>query len=251
MVRLERASPVLLALLLVLLWDLTTRFGLIDPQDVSRPQDVFLLIWQWAVTGFIFPHLAETAFEVAAGYIGGTLAGMAVAFVFLFYPRVAALFQMPVTLLNAVPRVILAPFVVLLLGLSAAPKIALVLLVVFIITLINLSAGLREVDRTIVDNARVLGASRRHLVFYVYVPAALVWIVGAMRNSIGHAFTAAVVCELVGATSGLGWLIAAGQAAIKPDWVMAGLFYASVIVVLVDFFLLAPLERRGAHWRVF
>jgi NitT/TauT family transport system permease protein len=251
MVRLERASPVLLALLLVLLWDLTTRFGLIDPQDVSRPQDVFLLIWQWAVTGFIFPHLAETAFEVAAGYIGGTLAGMAVAFVFLFYPRVAALFQMPVTLLNAVPRVILAPFVVLLLGLSAAPKIALVLLVVFIITLINLSAGLREVDRTIVDNARVLGASRRHLVFYVYVPAALVWIVGAMRNSIGHAFTAAVVCELVGSTSGLGWLIAAGQAAIKPDWVMAGLFYASVIVVLVDFLLLAPLERRGAHWRVF
>jgi NitT/TauT family transport system permease protein len=224
---------------------------LIDPQDVSRPQDVFLLIWQWAVTGFIFPHLAETAFEVAAGYIGGTLAGMAVAFVFLFYPRVAALFQMPVTLLNAVPRVILAPFVVLLLGLSAAPKIALVLLVVFIITLINLSAGLREVDRTIVDNARVLGASRRHLVFYVYVPAALVWIVGAMRNSIGHAFTAAVVCELVGSTSGLGWLIAAGQAAIKPDWVMAGLFYASVIVVLVDFLLLAPLERRGAHWRVF
>src|SRR5580698_3810789 len=89
MERLERASPILLALLLVLLWDLTTRFGLIDPQDVSRPQDVLALIWQWTVTGFIFPHLAETAFEVAAGYIGGTIAGMAVAFVFLFYPRVA------------------------------------------------------------------------------------------------------------------------------------------------------------------
>jgi len=251
MARLERASPVLLALLLVLLWDLTTRFGLIDPQDVSRPQDVFLLIWQWAVSGFIFPHFFETAYEVAVGYIGGTLAGMAVAFVFLFCPRVAAMFQVPVTLLNALPRVILAPFVVLLLGLNAAPKIALVFLVVFIITLINLSAGLREVDRTIVDNARVLGASRHQLTFHVYVPAALVWIVGAMRNSIGHAFTAAVVCELVGSTSGLGWLIAAGQAAIKPDWVMAGLFYASVIVVLVDFFLLAPLERRGAHWRVF
>src|SRR5580704_10361274 len=82
MARLERASPVLLALLLVLAWDLTTRFGLIDPQDVSRPLDVFRLIWQWTVTGFIFPHFLETAFEVAAGYIGGTLAGMAVAFLF-------------------------------------------------------------------------------------------------------------------------------------------------------------------------
>ncbi|MFI4982845.1 MAG: ABC transporter permease, partial [Nevskiales bacterium] len=247
----ERASPWLLALLLVLAWDLTTRFGLIDPHDVSRPQDVLVLIWQWTVTGYVFPHLAETVFEVAAGYIAGTLAGLAVAFVFLFHPRIAALFQLPVTLLNALPRAILAPFVVLLLGLNALPKIALVLLVVFIITLINLSAGLREVDRTIVDNARVLGASRRDLISYVYVPAALVWIVGAMRNSIGHAFTAAVVCELVGATSGLGWLIAAGQAAIKPDWVMAGLFFASVIVVFVDLLLLAPLERRGAHWRVF
>ncbi len=248
---LQRMSPWLLALLVVLVWDLSTRFGLIDPHDVSRPQDVLALIWQWTVTGYILPHLAETAFEVAAGYVVGTLLGLVVAFVFLFYPRVAAYFELPVTLLNALPRVILAPFVVLLLGLSALPKIALVVLVVFIITLINLSAGLREVDRTIVDNARVLGASRRHLISYVYVPAALVWIVGAMRNSIGHAFTAAVVCELVGATSGLGWVIAAGQAAIKPDWVMAGLFFASVIVVLVDLLLLAPLERRGAHWRVF
>lgn len=248
---LEALAPLLLAVLVVLAWDLSTRFGLIDANDVSRPEDVAKVIWQWTVTGYILPHLLQTTFEVAAGYVAGTVAGLAVAFLFLFYPRIGAYFQLPVTLLNALPRAILAPFMVLLLGLNAAPKVVLVLLVVFIITLINLSAGLREVDRTIVDNARVLGASRRALITTVYVPAALVWIVAAMRNSIGHAFTAAVVCELVGATSGLGWLIAAGQAAIKPDWVMAGLFFASLIVVVLDLLVLAPLERRGQHWRVF
>lgn len=248
---LESASPWLLGVLLIGAWELATRLGLLDAHDVSTPRDVAALIWDWTITGYIVPHFLETAFEVATGYAAGTLAGMVVAFLFLFFPLTEAYFQLPVTLLNALPRAILAPFVVLLLGLNATPKVVLVMLVVFIITLINLSAGLREVDQTIVDNARMLGASRRELIRYVYIPAALVWIVGAMRNSIGHAFTAAVVCELIGATSGLGWLIAAGQAAIKPDWVMAGLFFASVIVVVVDLLLLAPLERRGAHWRVF
>lgn len=237
--------------LLLLAWQVATASGLADPRYLSRPGTVAALIWDWTRSGFIVRHLTVTLIEVIVGYAIGTLAGMVVAFVFFFVPRVAELCDPMVVVLNAAPRAILAPFAVLLFGIGLLSKMMLVLLVVFSITLLNLYTGLKEVDRLIVDNARVMGAGPRDLVRHVYVPAALVWIVSAMRISIGQAFTAAIVCELLGATEGLGWIVAAGQSAVKPDWIMAGLFFAAAIVVVVDFLVLAPLERIGAHWRVF
>ena len=248
---LRAASPFLVVLALLLAWDAATRFRLADPRYLSTPGDVARLVWEWTRSGYILPHVAATFAEVGVGYVAGTLAGMAVAFLFFFAPRVAGWCDPLVVLLNAAPRAILAPFAVLLFGIGLLSKVMLVTLVVFTITLLSLYTGLKEVDRTIVDNARVMGAGTRDLTRHVYLPAALVWVVSAMRISIGQAFTAAIVCELLGATEGLGWIIAAGQSAVKPDWIMAGLFFASVIVVVVDVVILAPLERRGSHWRVF
>lgn len=246
-----RLSPWLTAIGLFLLWELTTRFGIIDPRALSRPGEVLSLVWAWIVTGFIWPHAAATLTEVGIGYVLGTVLGLVVAFVFFLRPHVGLVFEPFVTLLNAVPRGVLAPLAVVAFGLGLISKIVLVVLVVFLITLLSLHTGLREVNRTIIDNARVMGASQQNLIRHVYLPASLVWIVTAMRISIGHAFTTAIVCELLGATVGLGWIIAVGQSTIKPAWMMAGLFYAGVITVIIDFFVLAPLERKGSHWRVF
>ena len=245
------ASPVLVVLALLLAWEGAVDTGLASARYLSRPGDVGLLIWQWVWTGYIVQHITATLAEVAVGYVLGTLAGVAAAFVFFLRPRVASICDPLIVLLNAAPRAILAPFAVLLFGIGLLSKMMLVLLVVFTITLMSLYTGLREVDRTIVDNARVMGATERGLIRHVYLPAALVWVVGAMRISIGQAFTAAIVCEMLGATKGLGWIVAAGQSAVKPDWIMAGLFFAAFIVVVVDLVILVPLERRGSHWRVF
>lgn len=248
---LSAASPWLLAIFLLLMWSGLTALNVIDVRDVSSPTIVAKMVWEWTITGYILPHLYTTSVEVLIGYIAGTVAGLIIAFAFFFSARLERMFGLLITLLNAVPRAILAPFAVLLFGIGVLPKIILVTLVVAIITLVNLSAGLRDVDRTLVNNARVFGANSTELMMHVYIPAALVWIVAAMRNSVGHAFTVAIVCELMGATSGIGWLIGVGQATIQPEWIMSGLFFAAAIVLLFDLVILAPLQRRGSHWRVF
>ncbi len=245
------STPWLVALLMLAMWDLSVTLGFVDSLAVSRPGVVAERVWEWSRTGYILPHITATLFEVFTGYVGGTVAGLAVAFLFFFYPPVASLCEPFVSLLNAIPRSILAPLTLVLFGVGALSKVVLVVLVVFLIALLNLYAGLREVDRSIIDNARVMGATRSDLIRHVYLPASLMWIVTAMRISIGHAFTTAIVCELLGATAGLGWLIEVGQATIKPDWMMAGLFVAAVVTLVFDFLILAPMERKGAHWRVF
>jgi NitT/TauT family transport system permease protein len=246
-----RLSPWLVMVAILLAWQVAAVSGLVDTRVVSRPDTVAALVWDWTKSGFILQHIAATLTEVAAGYVVGTLAGMAVAFLFFFQPRLAQICDPLVVLLNTTPVAILAPFALLLFGIGELSKMMLVLLVVFTITLLNLYAGLKEVDQILIDNARVMGAGSRSLTRHVYLPAALIWIVGAMRISIGQAFTVAIVCELLGATRGLGWIVAAGQSSVKPDWIMAGLFFAALIVVVVDLVILAPLERRGSHWRVF
>ena len=246
-----KLSPWLFAIAVFLTWDLTTRFGIVDERALSTPVAVLSLSWEWIVTGYIWVHIAATVTEVGIGYVVGTVTGLIVAFVFFLRPHVALVFEPFVTLLNAVPRGVLAPLAVVAFGLGLGSKIVLVVLVVFLITLLNLHTGLREVSQVIVDNARVMGANKRQLIRHVYLPASLVWIVTAMRISIGHAFTTAIVCELLGATAGLGWLIAVGQATVKPDWMMAGLFFAGLVTIVIDFFVLAPIERKGSHWRVF
>lgn len=245
------ASPILLILTLLAAWEIAATVGYADQRVVSRPSAIASLAADWIVTGFIWPHLCATFTEVATGYVLGTVLGLAVAFLFFFQPRIEALLEPAIIVLNAAPRPVLAPLFVLLFGIGLLSKVMLVLLVVFVVTLINLSAGLKEVDPTVVNGARIMGANRRDLMRHVYIPAALVWIAGAMRISVGQAFTTAIVCELLGATRGLGWIVAAGQASIKADWIMAGLLFASLVVIMLDLLLLGPVERRGSHWRVF
>ena len=101
---LGQASPWLVVLAILLAWEGATASGLADPHYLSTPRAVGLLVWQWVSSGFILPHVWATVREVALGYVGGTLAGMAVAFLFFFRPRVAELCDPMVVLLNAAPR---------------------------------------------------------------------------------------------------------------------------------------------------
>lgn len=246
-----RLLPTFSFVVLFLVWELTTTLGIIDDRALSSPRIVLAHSWEWIVTGYIWPHILATTVEVALGYVLGTALGLFIAFLFFFSPRLAALFDPFINVLNAVPRSILAPLFVVMLGIGLLSKVVLVILAVFLITLLSLYAGLKQVDQTLVNNTRVMGASQWLLIRHVYLPASLVWIVTAMRISIGHAFTVAIVCELMGATQGLGWLIAAGQASMKPEWMMSALLFASVLTLLIDRLILSPLEARGSHWKVF
>ena len=133
-------------------------------------------------------------------------------------------------------------------GLGILSKAALVTLIVFFIVYFNVDAGLRSVQGVLIDRARLMGASTWGLIREIYLPASLVWLLSSLKVSIGFAFLGAIVAEYLGATAGIGSLIAFAQSQNDPNAVMAGLVIVLIVVVPLDR-VLTFIEARATAWR--
>ncbi len=232
------------------LWEQSVRRGWIDRFFVSQPSLLLRQTWDWLASGYVFRHLWVTMEEMLLGFLAGTLLGILVGFLFAFVPSVARIFEPLMVLLNALPRVVLAPLFVLWFGLGLLSKVVMAVSLVFFVVFFSTYTGLREVDRDIVNNARILGGSRRNLIQHVYIPSAMTWIFSSLRTSIGFALIGAVVGEYLGASEGMGWVIAYAEAQFNSTQVIAGLIVLMAVVALMDFGL-KRLEAHFSHWKPF
>ena len=128
-----------------------------------------------------------------------------------------------IKMLNAVPRVVLAPLFLLWFGLGIWSKVALAVTLVFFVMFFNTYQGVRDADRVLIDNVRMLGATERQLVRHVLVPSALTWIFSSLQTSLGFAMVGAVVGEYLGATRGLGYVISQAEGTFDTTGVFAGM----------------------------
>ena len=135
-------------------------------------------------------------------------------------------------MLNAVPRVVLAPLFLLWFGLGIWSKVALAVTLVFFVMFFNTYQGVRDADRVLIDNVRMLGASERQLVRHVLIPSALTWIFSSLQTSLGFAMVGAVVGEYLGATRGLGYVISQAEGTFDTTGVFAGMTVLAVVVVV-------------------
>ena len=232
----------------LVLWELSVRQGWIDRFFVSQPTLLWRQTRDWVASGYVFRHLWVTMEEMLLGFLAGTLLGIVVGFVFAFMPRVARIFDPLLVLLNALPRVVLAPLFVLWFGLGLLSKVVMAVSLVFFVVFFSTYTGLREVDRDIVNNARILGGSRRDLIRHVYIPSAMTWIFSSLRTSVGFALIGAVVGEYLGASEGMGWVIAYAEAQFNSTQVITGLVVLMAVVALMDFGL-KRLEAHFSHWK--
>ena len=156
----------LVAVVAVLLWQVLTTVPiggvkLLPPFFFSTPSDVAARIVKWFVEGTIWKHLWITLVESVLAFVIGSVAGVLIGFWFAQQPRVAAVFDPYVKMINALPRVVLAPIFALWLGLGIWSKVALGVTLVFFIVFFNVYQGVKEVSPTVLANARMLGMSER------------------------------------------------------------------------------------------
>jgi NitT/TauT family transport system permease protein len=218
----------------VALWQSLVSLKLLDPFFVSRPTDIAQRILQWIVTGSLWRHLAVTLEESLLGLVVGAALGIALGFTFGRSPIVASIFDPYIKMLNAVPRVVLAPLFLLWFGLGIWSKVALAVTLVFFVMFFSTYQGVRDADRVLIDNVRMLGASERQLVRHVLIPSALTWIFSSLQTSLGFAMVGAVVGEYLGSTRGLGYVISQAEGTFDTTGVFAGMTVLGIVVVLVS-----------------
>lgn len=242
------ATQIGLAVAVVADWELCTRAGILDEFFFSTPSDIATKVIGWFATGYIWEHLRITLMEAALALVIGGVLGLVIGFLLARVEFLAAVFDPYIKILNPLPRVVLAPIFLLWFGLGIWSKVAFGVTLVFFIVFFNTYHGVREVDRALIDNARMLGANERQLARHVLLPSALTWIFSSLHVSVGFAIVGAVVGEYLGASAGVGYLIAQAEGTFDTTGVFAGMAVLSVVVLLVDL-AVNRVERYLLRWK--
>nr|VFK14059.1 MAG: NitT/TauT family transport system permease protein [Candidatus Kentron sp. LPFa]VFK30321.1 MAG: NitT/TauT family transport system permease protein [Candidatus Kentron sp. LPFa] len=229
----------------VVFWEFGAQFGFIDPFYFSTPGKVAHTLYSWVAQGILLEHLLVTLAEAGVGFLVGLFLGITLGFLFAANPRLDAVLQPFIVILNAMPRIAFAPLIILWFGLGFLSKVVIVVSLVFFAIFFNTYHGFKEINPAIVRNARVIGATRTQMLLHVYFPATLAWTFASIRVSVGFAIIAAVLGEYIGASAGIGYLIDNAQSNFDSTGVMAGLVTLTISVAILDG-LLQAIERRYA-----
>jgi NitT/TauT family transport system permease protein len=173
---------------------------------------------------------------------------MLIGFWFSRQQVVAALFDPYIKVMNALPRVVLAPIFALWLGLGIWSKVALGVTLVFFIVFFNVYQGVKEVSSTVLNNAYMLGMSERQLMRHVYWPSALSWMFSSLHTAVGFALVGAVIGEYLGSAAGLGDRIHQAEGMFDVTGVFSGVLVLSIFVIIIDVGVSA-IENRFTVWR--
>ncbi len=231
----------------VAIWEAAGRAGLLNPLYAPSPGQIGAALGDLFGSGRIWTHLEATFTAALGGLALGIVAGIVLGVLGALVPLVGELLEPVMTLLNAIPRVILAPLFVIWLGIGIASKVALAFILVAVLIFFTVFTGIRQVDRRLVERIVTLGGGRWALVRHVYLPSVTAWVLGNLKVAVGFAFTGAVVGEFVASSRGLGYLLSFAQSTFNSALMMA-IVLLIMLVVLVIFALAGRLEKYLLRW---
>lgn len=233
-------------------WQLFTDRKIVDPFFFGQPSGIVLKLADWVqhgtAYGSLWLQIGVTMKEALLGFAYGTLAGIVLGVLLGQIPFLADVIGPFIKVLNAIPRIVLGSIFVVWLGFGTTSKVLLAAVLVFFVVFFNAFQGVREVDRNLVANVRVLGASRAQTVRHVVLPSAVVWIIASLHVAFGFAIIGAIVGEFLGAQQGLGLVISTAQNNFDPNGIFAAMLLIAAVALTAEG-LISQLEKRLLSWR--
>lgn len=228
---------------ILILWEVLVRTGMAPVYLYGQPSGILQKLVALTTSGELFTHAGATAFEAILGFVVGTTLGSVTGLALWLSDTVARILRPIIVAINGVPKIALAPLVVVWFGVDIGAKVAIAASLTFIVALISVYQGTQEVDPDLVKLMRSLGARRLTIWRKVIVPGATPWILATMRLNIGFAMIGAVVGEYISAKVGLGYFIYNAGALYDLNSVFVGIFCLMVMALVLDF-LLVKVEAR-------
>ena len=248
--RRSRRRPLLLNVLAlvagVLVWALVAALGLIE--NLPTPLAVARKAGEMVADGTLTADTLASLRRVFLGYALGVVVAVPVGFLMGWYPSVRGVVEPYIQFFRTIPPLALIPLTVVLLGIGEVPKIAVIYLASFMACVVSSFQGVVDVDRTLINAARVLGASDRVIFTKVVIPASTPFILVGMRIGLGASWATVVAAELIGAQEGLGYQMQKASTWFEMDTIFVSLITIGVLGLLMDRLLLLA-ERRLTGWQ--
>ncbi|HVX78994.1 MAG TPA: ABC transporter permease [Bradyrhizobium sp.] len=232
---------------MLLVWQFASGH-LIREVYVSKPTEIAKRLFELFASGDIWPNLFVTGKELLLSYVIGVLGGMVLGYALGRRPRLASVVEPYVMAFYGIPKIALAPLFIIWFGIGIWSKVMLASTMVFFLVFYNVYAGVRSIDRDLVNLAMVLGANERQLGRHIYLPASAPYLLLGMRMAIPYAVIGVIVGEFTSSVAGLGLFINYSSSTYDPAGVFAGIFILLAFVMSMNA-LASHLERRLLRWR--
>ncbi len=231
----------------LLLWEVAARFKLIDPFFWSQPSSIWSTLLVFLMEGNAATDIAFTFRSTIFGFIIGTSAGSLLGMSFWWSRNYALIMQPYIICLESIPKLALAPLIILVFGMGLASKVAIATALTLIVSTLTAYSGVQAVDKDQEKLFYSLGASRWQVFTKLVIPSCIPWIISILRVNIGLALTGAIVGEFVSSQHGLGRTIlyAGSTYEISLVWVAVLVLSALSIVMYASVSWLESLLRKG------
>jgi NitT/TauT family transport system permease protein len=236
----------LIVVLLLLAWELAARrLGSIF---FAPPLDVAARIVELARNGQLLTDIIATLRVSALGFAIACVAGVLLPFLLRRSPRLTDAVEPYIMASMGIPKYALAPWLILWFGIGDLPKLVVVVLMVFYIIFITTFAGIRAVDRRLIDMARIVGAGETTIAREIIWTSLLPFFFTGLKVALPRAVSATIVGEFLVATEGIGHYIEYSRQTSDTTGVFAGIVVATALVLAINA-VVNVLERRVLGWR--
>jgi NitT/TauT family transport system permease protein len=237
------------AAIVIGVWVLLVQLRVESPLLLPGPVDVFDALRRMFTTGKIWPDLLASGRELLFGYVLAGLTGVFCGLIVGWYRILGLMVDPLVNFFYAIPRIALAPLILIWLGIGVTSKVAIVFLVSVFPVLFTTIGGVRSLESSLVRMSRCFGANDARVFRTVVLPGSVPYILSGLRIASGQALVGVFVAELFGAKHGVGLLMSVAADNFKTAEVFGALFlFATTGVILTGF--LRHLERRSSVWRI-
>lgn len=244
---LTNAIRVGLFVAIIALWQYAASTGAINAFLMGSPQGIYQEALRLIDTGQLWSDTWATVYATVIGFLIGSLSGAFIGLLLWCFPLAARVLDPLFVALNGLPKIALAPMIIIWFGSGMLSKVALAFVATFIVSLLSAYQGTHQIDNTLVNLMRSLGATKRQIFLKLVVPSSLPWIISAFRLNIGFALIAEIGGEFIASDKGLGRMIFVAGNLFNLNAVWVGIMMLMIVAVTL-YVVVAKLEKRLLPW---
>lgn len=229
------------------LWEIAAHYKLIDTFLTSSPLQIWKLFKLYIKQGNLFYHVGISVFEVVVGFLGGTILGMIVAIGLWWSDFWARVLDPYLVMLNSLPKMALAPIIIIWVGAGYSGIIVTAILVSIVVTIMNMFSSFVSVDEDQIRLLNTFGASKWQILQKIIIPSSVPALISTLKINIGLSWVGVIVGEFLVSKAGLGFLIVYGGQVFKLDIVMMAVFILAIVSALM-YKIISIIESKFTRW---
>ena len=234
---------ILIVSIFILIWELLSRYNIINSFLFSSPSNVLKTIISMVVDKSIFIHIGVTLFELFISFILSTSIALIISILFWSNNFIYKIIEPYITIINSLPKVALGPLIIIWCGASTNSIIFMSLLISLFVSIISIYNGFNSVNKNYITLLKSFGANKIQIFTKVIFPNNIFNIISSLKVNISMNLIGVIMGELLVSKAGIGYLIMYGSQVFNIDLVITGVFILGIISS-ITFFILDKFENN-------